>query len=224
LYLTEQNAQNCSEDHMKTNQQKARLIGNYTSQWDRHSESAGALITPNGQRKYLDEDERRRFLHSLDTLPEAERALCATLLWTGCRLSEALNLKPENISAVENMVLIRSLKKRESIIYRRVPVPHCYLIEMLKYLSTRRNEDAVFPWKRTQAWQIIKQQMDNINVKGPMASPRGLRHTFGVHAIRSQIPIHLVQKWLGHSRLTTTIIYLDLITDVELEMAKRMWG
>lgn len=33
--------------------------------------------------------------------------------------------------------------------------------------------------------------------RGPQARPKGFRHGFGVHAIRSGIPITLVQRWLG---------------------------
>ena len=45
-------------------------------------------------------------------------------------------------------------------------------------------------------------------LEGPQASPKGLRHGFGVAAVSAGIPLNLVQKWLGHAQLTTTQIYL----------------
>jgi site-specific recombinase XerD len=52
---------------------------------------------------------------------------------------------------------------------------------------------------------------------------KGLRHSFGLHAIRSGVPLNLVQRWLGHASMNTTAIYLQAIGDEEREIAARMW-
>jgi integrase/recombinase XerD len=59
---------------------------------------------------------------------------------------------------------------------------------------------------------------------GPHASPKGLRHGFGVAAVSAGIPLKLVQKWLGHAQLTTTAIYADAVGAEEQDIARRMWG
>jgi integrase/recombinase XerD len=65
------------------------------------------------------------------------------------------------------------------------------------------------------------------NISGTSAMPKGLRHGFGVNAFQSNVPPHLVQRWLGHASLRTTAIYGDVIslrrarlrsTDVEIEV------
>jgi hypothetical protein len=38
-------------------------------------------------------------------------------------------------------------------------------------------------------------------ISGAPAMPRGLRHSFGVNAFQSNVPPHLVQRWLGHASL-----------------------
>ena len=58
---------------------------------------------------------------------------------------------------------------------------------------------------------------------GLHAMPKGLRHGFGLHAMRAGVPISLVQRWLGHARLETTSIYLQAIGVEERELAERMW-
>jgi integrase/recombinase XerD len=59
---------------------------------------------------------------------------------------------------------------------------------------------------------------------GPHASPKGLRHGFGVTAVSAGIPLNLVQKWLGHAQLTTTAIYADAVGEEEEQsIAARMW-
>jgi integrase/recombinase XerD len=41
--------------------------------------------------------------------------------------------------------------------------------------------------------------------------PKGLRHSFGVKAIQSKVPLNLVQRWMGHASLRSTAIYADVI-------------
>jgi integrase/recombinase XerD len=62
------------------------------------------------------------------------------------------------------------------------------------------------------------------NVSGTPATPKGLRHGFGVNAFQSDVPPHLVQRWLGHASLRSTAIYGDVIGTEERAFAARMWG
>jgi len=41
--------------------------------------------------------------------------------------------------------------------------------------------------------------MNLAGVKGPQATPTGLRRGFGVAAIQAGIPLNLLQRWLGHA-------------------------
>jgi len=52
-------------------------------------------------------------------------------------------------------------------------------------------------------------------------SKGGLRHSFGIHASPSGVPLKLVQRWLGHASMTTTAIYLDALDEEEREIAAR---
>ncbi len=60
-------------------------------------------------------------------------------------------------------------------------------------------------------------------VKGPQATPKGLRHGFGVAAIQAGISLNLLQRWLGHAQLTTTAIYANAVGPEERNIAARMW-
>ena len=52
---------------------------------------------------------------------------------------------------------------------------------------------------------------------------KGLRHGFGVTAVSKGIALNMVQKWLGHSQLTTTAIYANAVVEEEQSIASRMW-
>ncbi len=58
----------------------------------------------------------------------------------------------------------------------------------------------------------------------PRRCPRDLRHGFGVNAFQSNVPPHLVQRWLGHASLRTTAIYGDVVGPDERAFAERMWS
>jgi site-specific recombinase XerD len=51
-----------------------------------------------------------------------------------------------------------------------------------------------------------------------------MRHGFGVGTLQSGVPITLVQRWLGHARLSTTAIYADVSGAEEMAFAERFWA
>jgi integrase len=65
--------------------------------------------------------------------------------------------------------------------------------------------------------------MKEAGIAGLPASPKGLRHTFGVSAFQANVPPHLVQRWLGHASLRTTVIYAEVSGKEERQFAARMW-
>jgi hypothetical protein len=55
--------------------------------------------------------------------PRTARALCLTLHYTGCRVFEALVLIPKRVDMSGKVIVLETLKKRRSRVYRAVPVP-----------------------------------------------------------------------------------------------------
>ena len=186
------------------------------------------LFTAAGDRKYLTPDERRRFLETAAGNPRPEVwTLCWLLAHTGCRISEALSLSAASFDTTTGFVAIRCLKKRSKVpVVREVPLP----TELIQLLCATHEMDEgstarLWTWSRSRAWQLVKQVMVRAGIAvGPHASPKGLRHGFGLHAVRCGIPINLVQRWLGHASMTTTAIYLQAMGPEERDIAARMWA
>lgn len=187
-----------------------------------------SLYTSTGQRKYLTPGERARFIAAANSCARAElRTLCLTLAYTGCRISEALGLRAESIEADSGFIAIRSLKKRRgAMVVREIPVP-IELLNALEQVHKLRERDVnarLWTFSRSRAWQLVKQIMHDAGIAaGPHATPKGLRHGFGIHAVRCGVPLNLVQRWLGHARMETTAIYLQALGHEERELASRMW-
>jgi site-specific recombinase XerD len=68
----------------------------------------------------------------------------------------------------------------------------------------------------------VKKAMTAARISGPKASPKGLRHSFGVNSLQA-VPITAIKKWLGHSRLSTTEIYAGAVGPEERAIAARAW-
>lgn len=182
-----------------------------------------SLHSSGGLRKYLTKAERTRFMASAADCPPTIETLCLTLAWTGCRITEALNLTHADLDAEAGTVAVRCLKKRRAGIVREVPVPAAFLAELRRVHGPGRPGDRLWPIARTTAWRHVKGVMRAAGVGATAASPKGLRHGFGVHAVRSGIPLNLLQRWLGHADIATTAIYTDVIGAEEREIATRMW-
>lgn len=177
---------------------------------------------PEGRRKYLTPDEGRKFLKCARRLPLPEATFCLAIFYTGMRISEALALTIEDIDHSTGTIRIRSLKKRQHREYRRIPVP-CSLVSALRKLTGEKVDCLLWDFSRTKGWRIIKRVMHEAGITGIHATPKGLRHAFGVRGAIAKVPLNVLQLWFGHSQSATTAIYLDVRDDEERELIKRTW-
>jgi len=169
------------------------------------------LFDINGLRKYLVPEERERFASAARTMEREVMTFCLTLMNTGCRISEALELTPMRFDYPAKCVVIRSLKKRSKTpIYRTIPLSDEFF-------------ERIWSWARMTGYRKVMSVMKKAEIEGVHACPKGLRHGFGIHCALKGIPESRIQKWLGHSSRESTIIYTDAIGEEERKLASRLW-
>jgi integrase/recombinase XerD len=173
-----------------------------------------------GHRKYLNEDERRRFLSAADRLDAPMRVLCHTLALTGLRISEALSLCQHQLDGARQTLTVKTLKRRK-VVFRSIPIPQYLASDLRELLADRQGQ--IWTMHRATAWRAVKRAMDVSGVVGPMACCKGLRHSFGIRAAECNVPPSLIQRWMGHASPNTTAVYLDAIGVEEQQFARRMW-
>lgn len=145
------------------------------------------------------------------------------LAYTGCRISEALALTADRVDLKDGVLVFESLKKRRKGVYRVVPVPPGFLDTLdLEKRKDRGRGVLLWSWSRGTAWSRVCGVMEAAGIKGTHATPKGLRHTFGIKAVTSGIPLNLLQRWLGHAQLTTTAIYANATGAEEKQIAEKM--
>lgn len=181
------------------------------------------------ERKYLNLDERHRVLAAVNILATRPALFALTLAWTGARVSEVLALTPRSFQIEQSLVSIVTLKRRRWSV-REVPLPPDLMRALDREFSlelAQRNpqhgDERLWPMNRVTAWRYIKRVMKRAGVSGRPACPRGLRHAFGVGTVQAGVPITLLQKWMGHARLSTTGIYAAVSGPEEIALAKKFW-
>jgi integrase/recombinase XerD len=187
-----------------------------------------SLFDAAGHRKYINATERELFKKGAEAAPREIRTFCCTLLYTGCRISEALALTSDRVDFTSGTLILLSLKKRDKIIYRPVPVPPDFLdtLNLVHGLKEQRKDTRtalLWDWGRTTATKRVSEVMAAAGLTGTQSTAKGLRHGFGVACIEKNIPLNLVQKWLGHADMSTTAIYVNAVGAEERNIASRLW-
>lgn len=182
-----------------------------------------------GGRKYLNHDERQRVLAASATFERRPALFVLVLAWTGARISEILPLTPRAFQVERSLISIVTLKRRRWSV-REVPIPPELMQRIAKEFSLlaaqhdpERCNVRLWPMHRVTAWRFVKRVMDVAGVSGRAACPRGMRHAFGVGTLQAGVPITMLQRWMGHARLSTTAIYATVSGPEELAMAKKFW-
>lgn len=142
----------------------------------------------------------------------------------GLRLNEALYLQISDIDSKRMMVHIHRGKGAKD---RKIPLPNVTLDALRKYWSTHRNPRYVFPaegrdhkqaptatrpMSESSVQDVIKAVLDQLNWSERGISTHTLRHCYATHLLEAGVSLKLIQKYLGHKHLTSTMIYLHITT------------
>jgi site-specific recombinase XerD len=150
-----------------------------------------------------------------------------TFLDTGIRLSELLNLTVNDVNLIKRSLLIRSGKGQKE---REVYMGKSLVKALAQYIKKRGfipYEDKLFitssgkPLQPRTVQKIIKELGKKAGIAGVRCSPHTLRHTFATNFIRNGGDIFTLQRILGHSDISTCMIYVHIGgKDVQIAMSK----
>jgi integrase len=132
-----------------------------------------------------------------------------------------LNLRRCDIDETSSVALIRSLKKRGKQHVRRIPIP----AQLTKRILNMPVADTgrLWPFSRATAWRLVKTAMISAGIFGIHATCKGLRHAFGVRCVLANVPLPIIQGWMGHADSNTTAIYLAVRDEEERALIEKTW-
>jgi integrase/recombinase XerD len=154
--------------------------------------------------------------------PHRDYLYMRVMLKAGLRASEAVSLQPEHIDLMSGKLTVREGKGAKD---RTLWIGEELLEELQKWTGRRPESDWLLPTskgtkvatshlRRSVKRYAKKAEIDDVD----RVSPHTLRHTFATRLYRETGKIRMVQKALGHSDLSTTMIYTHVV-DEELETA-----
>ena len=169
-------------------------------------------------REPLRSEEADRLCHACENTQE--KLIIWTLLDTGLRVSELCNLTPQHILWQQKSIRVSGKggpygtqsKKRVVPMSRRIQtlLEHYFAIHENWFVGPR------------QVQKIVKHIANKACITQTV-TPHVLRHTFATLALQKGISLAAVQKILGHDRLATTAIYLNLTDAHVVEEFDKKW-
>jgi integrase/recombinase XerD len=171
-------------------------------------------------------------VHSIVNATTTQRM--RTFFWTvyslGLRLNEGLHLQVGDIDAPRGLVHIHRGKGAKD---RYIPLPTSTLILLRDYWKTHRHQRLLFPadgrnhtlkqgrvsvaknpMSETAVQDAMKLITNQINF-GKKVSTHTLRHSYATHLLEAGVSLKVIQQYLGHSSLATTMVYLHLTQTAE---------
>ena len=147
-----------------------------------------------------------------------DKAMLELMYATGIRVSELIGLNLTDVNFASGSIRCSS-KNHE----RFIPM-YPYAMSILSdYVEKTRplmmisaERDALFVnmngerMSRQGFWKIVKSYQQKANIKKEI-TPHTLRHSFAAHLLENGADLHSVQKMLGHSDISTTMMYTKLV-------------
>ena len=136
----------------------------------------------------------------------------------GLRVSDALDLKVRDLSldAASPTLRVRSGKGGKSWLMPVHPELHGGLSRTLAYRGM--SQGRIMQAHPTTALRWVQATVKRAEELGAIApgnriGTHTLRHSYARHLIVNGIPVNYLSRWLGHSLIQTTLIYLELVPD-----------
>lgn len=143
-----------------------------------------------------------------------DRAMLELLYATGIRVTELISLHLEDVNWKLDYIICRDRNKE-----RIIPFGAKARKALDQYIQSARAElvggkecEMLFPncsgesMSRQGFWKLLKQYVKQAGIQMEI-TPHTLRHSFAAHLVDNGADLHMVQEMLGHSDISTTMMY-----------------
>jgi site-specific recombinase XerD len=166
--------------------------------------------TPRKLPTVLSQEEIWSIINAPDNMKH--RLMLMTIYSAGLRASEALVLKAEHIDSKRMLIKVtgKGGKQRYTLLSKKL------LPELREYYRTYQPRSLLFPSHRKGkplTYETIRSVYEKARKKAAVKRGVGvhtLRHSFATHLLEAGYDIRKIQVLMGHTRLTTTMIYLHV--------------
>ena len=146
----------------------------------------------------------------------------STVYSCGLRLQEALNLQVSDIDSERMQIHVHRGKGAKD---RFVPLPEKTLNILRTYWLMHRNDRLLFPsighsghegpnanepLSRGSVQGAFQRALKKTKIQKRSISIHTLRHSYATHLLEAGVNLRVIQRYLGHSNIQTTMVYLHL--------------
>ena len=149
-----------------------------------------------------------------------EKFVVWTLLDTGVRVSELAALTRKQVQWKERRMVVYGKGGPYGSRSKRRVVPMSDRVRSVMEAVLAFQDDAGISPRTIQ--RIVKKVAVRSGITKPV-TPHVLRHTYAIRCIQRGISTRALQQFLGHDRLQTTEIYLNLSPEAAVEEWRRKW-
>ncbi len=147
-----------------------------------------------------------------------DKAMLELMYATGIRVSELIDLNIDDINLQVNILHCRSAKSDRVIpVYKEaIRTVEDYLARVRSVIVTDRKGKALFlnlngeRLTRQGFWKIIKGYAESAGIEKDI-TPHTMRHSFATHLLENGAGIKDIKEMLGHSGMSSTNVYTQII-------------
>ena len=179
---------------------------------DKATQKLPEILTNEEVEKLLSQPE------CIDAKGYRDKAMLELLYATGIRVTELIDLNIEDVNLSGAVIRCASRGKE-----RYIPMYHAAVKALDEYLQLVRpqmiampDEQALFVnvsgdrMSRQGFWKIIKFYTKKAKIEKDI-TPHTLRHSFAAHLLENGADIRSIQEMLGHSDISSTQVYSNLV-------------
>ncbi|MBW1410941.1 integrase, partial [Campylobacter jejuni] len=200
-------------DKQNEEDEKAHIFDINLKNWAGIAGSKGVKLP-----EFMSEEELKKFLDAIENADFKNntirnKLIIKIIIFTGIRVSEAINIKMGDISEENDLYIIRIRAKGNK--YRVVMIKKELIYDLLKNVSINyMSKDALLfvnkkgtPLTQSYVSRIVEQLLFRAGIRKQKNGAHMLRHTFATLLYKKQKDLVLVQEALGHASLNTSRIY-----------------
>lgn len=214
-------------DKQNEEDEKAHIFDINLKNWVGIAGSKGVKLP-----EFMSEEELKKFLDAIENADFKNntirnKLIIKIIIFTGIRVSEAINIKMGDISEENDLYIIRIRAKGNK--YRVVMIKKELIYDLLKNVSINyMSKDALLfvnkkgtPLTQSYVSRIVEQLLFRAGIRKQKNGAHMLRHTFATLLYKKQKDLVLVQEALGHASLNTSRIYTHFDND-KLKLAAQV--
>lgn len=165
----------------------------------------------------LSVSEIRKILNCILNLKH--RMVIALMYSSGLRVSEAVNLRVQDIDLERSVLIVRQGKGKKD---RITLLPDMLKKDMESFIQDKKNDEFLFisnqgkgkyPIHTRTVQKVLKSAIAKSGIRKDI-TPHDLRHSFATQLLENGIDVRYIQTLLGHRNISTTMIYTKVANPV----------